>query len=102
MVAALGLPAKERSVERSWKIPEQYVIEFATPLNVATPPEAVFQVMLCVQQVGSGWSVLGPHGYDDGSWEFEMVCAVNASGRFRVPGVAWAHVSLEIRREAEA
>jgi len=96
LIAALGQPAEERSVERYWKIPEEYVLQFATPLEAATPPEAVFQTMLAAQRIGSGWIVTGPDGYDDGSRRFEMVCAANASGRFEVPGVVWAHVMLKI------
>jgi hypothetical protein len=99
LITALGQPAEEQSVERYWKIPEQYVLLFTTPLEAATPPEAVFQTMMSAQRIGSGWFVTGPIGYGDGSCTFEMICAANASGRFSVPGVEWAHVILETHRQ---
>jgi hypothetical protein len=94
LTVALGQRVEETSVERYWKIPEQYVLLFTTPLHQATPPEAVFQTMLAARRIGSGWIVGGPHGSDDEGWTFEMVCATNANGRFSVPGVEWAHVAL--------
>jgi hypothetical protein len=95
VVAAIGRPAEERSIERYRKIPEQYVAVFATPLAVLTVPEAVFQTMLAAQELGSDWLVLGLNSSDDGKWTFEMVCAANASGRFRISGIEWAHVRFE-------
>src|ERR1700741_4722470 len=79
LIDALGRSVEERSVERYWKIPEQYVLRFTTPLEAATPPEAVFQTMLVAQRIGSGWFVTGPHGHGDAGWTFEMICAANAS-----------------------
>src|SRR4051812_39489853 len=102
VIAGLGQPAEEQSIERYYKIPEQYVLQFTTPLEAATPPEAVFQTMLAAQRIGSGWMVIGPTGYDDGRWTFEMICAGNASGRFRVPSIEWAHVSLATQHQAAA
>lgn len=98
VVAAIGRPVEERSLERYWKIREQYVAVFATPLDALAAPEAIFQTMLSVQQIGSGWLVLGPHRIGGESWAFEMTCAANAGGRFRVPGVEWAHVQLSTDR----
>lgn len=99
VVAVIGQPAEERSIERYWKIPEQYVAVLATPLEVPTAPEAVFQTMLSAQEIGSGWLVVGPHSSDGRNWTFEMICAANANGRFRVPGVEWVHVQLEMYDE---
>lgn len=96
VVAAIGRPAEERSIERYWKIPEQYVAVFATPLEVPTAPEAVFQTMQSAAEIGSGWFVVGPHSADGENWTFEMICAANANGRFRVPGVEWVHIQLEM------
>jgi hypothetical protein len=94
VVTQLGHPAEERGVERYWKIPEQFVLHFTTPLEATTAAEAVFQTMLTAQRIGTGWGVSGPSGYDDGSWTFEMSCAANAHGHFGVAGVEFAHVSL--------
>lgn len=97
-IAAIGLPAKQQSVERYWKFPEQYVAVFTTLLDTPTAPEATFRTMLLAQKIGTGWSLLGPTMFDNETWTFELVCAANTGGRFRVPGVEWAHVSLQTHR----
>lgn len=98
VIAAIGLPAEQQSVERYWKFPEQYVAVFTTPLDAPTAPEATFRTMLLAQEIGTGWLLRGPTSFDNGAWTFELVCAANTGGRFQVPGIEWAHVSLETHR----
>jgi hypothetical protein len=95
LIAVLDLPAEEKSVERYWKIPEQYVLEFTTPIEAATPAEAVFQAILAAMRIGSGWSV-SLQDYADGGCELGMLCAGQPHGHFSVAGAEWGVVNLRI------
>jgi hypothetical protein len=93
VTAALGLPAQEVSVERYWKDPEQYVLRFSTPLDAATPADAVFKTILAAGQIGSGWNV-SLQSSANGSWEFIML---KPNGHFSISGVEFGHVDLQVK-----
>ena len=94
VLAAIGGTAEIRAIERYYKEPGQFSIRFTTPLKTATPADVVFQALTDAQRLGAGWIVNGPIVYDNDRLDFGMVCAVNANGRFLVPGVVWAHVEI--------
>jgi hypothetical protein len=92
--ATVGDTVGDRVIERYRKVPGQFSIVFTTALEATTPAGAVFQALTDAQRLGSGWMVAGPNDHGEGRWSFEMICAVNANGRFLVPGITWAHVEI--------
>jgi hypothetical protein len=93
VIAAIGLPAEDVTVEQYWKTPELYDVGFTTPIETATQPEAVVVMILAAQRIGGGWGV-GLYVSADGSWDFGMG---KARSSFRVSGVESASLDLTIK-----
>lgn len=82
---ALGVAIEALEMEPYWKDRDTTEARFRTGLNVDSPADAVFALLLQASRVSSGWQTSGPQSYEGDLWEFE---ALSASGSL-VTGVTW-------------
>ncbi|MCE7993752.1 MAG: hypothetical protein HEP71_17330 [Roseivirga sp.] len=86
----LGLPLNDLTVERYWKIKEQFQASFWIRLDSESAEGAVFQMLLWANRLSSsGWSIIGPHG--DKNLAFECIYSDNEPHN----PLKWAHLEFE-------
>lgn len=89
--ALLGHSGMELSFERYWKIPEQYVVRFSTPLAADTAGDAVLQLLLTAQRLGNGWCMSGLSVAENGRLTFDA----SSNGHFSIAGLEFVHASID-------